>query len=198
VLTPTFIFLGAALICFGGAIGFWASRNIAASANNKQLEQRLQETTAELEKATSELKSYRNNVTEHFTETARLVDNLNQSYKQVHDHLAQGVGELIPEETRQKILNSSSVIHLETANTEAPAEVQPGAQDTTAEAESAQPDKVESISNDTSSEETSTPTTLGSSHNQLNNENIIDSEKEQSSSEQHKPPETELKTAQAH
>jgi uncharacterized membrane-anchored protein YhcB (DUF1043 family) len=41
-----------------------------------------------LQEAEQELSSYRDDVTKHFTETSRLVNNLTQSYRDVHEHLA--------------------------------------------------------------------------------------------------------------
>jgi len=39
-------------------------------------------------------KAYEDEVVEHFTETARLLNNLTETYRDVHNHLAQGAANL--------------------------------------------------------------------------------------------------------
>lgn len=200
MLTPTFIFIGTALFCCGGVVGFLVSRKISASVSNRQLEQKLQDKSTELESANAELKNYRNNVTGHFTETARLIDTLNQSYKQVHDHLTQGVNELIPEDTRKEILSSASIIHIETAtHTTSPTEVHTDTTGVAKEVDQNKNDKQDEIENVevindevTSNHATSSNTTeLANSegvplNNSDSDEKIVNPEKEQ-----HNTPEEE-------
>lgn len=63
-----------------GAIGLYSARSRFLGG---ELEQRLQE----LE---SEYKNYQRDVAEHFAHSAQLVNNLTQSYREVHEHLANG------------------------------------------------------------------------------------------------------------
>ena len=51
-----------------------------------------------------ELNTYKNNVSDHFVQTAALVNNLTHSYKAVYDHLEKGAYQLVGEETLQKRL----------------------------------------------------------------------------------------------
>ncbi|MDH4041615.1 MAG: YhcB family protein [Gammaproteobacteria bacterium] len=44
----------------------------------------------QLEQATANLKSYRREVSNHYVKTAQLVDELTESYRQLHNHLAHG------------------------------------------------------------------------------------------------------------
>lgn len=77
-LALTLLFTLAAGALIGAAImRYWSPRLKV----NKEMAERLQE-------AEQELNSYRDEVTQHFTETSRLVNNLTQSYRDVHEHLA--------------------------------------------------------------------------------------------------------------
>ena len=49
---------------------------------------------------------YRGKVTEHFVETADLVNTLTRSYKRVYDHLEEGAYELVGEETLRRQLDA--------------------------------------------------------------------------------------------
>ena len=75
-------FVAIILVALGGIAGalfmrFWGPQVKA----NRDLENKLKE-------AENQLVSYREEVTQHFTETSRLVNNLTQSYRDVHEHLA--------------------------------------------------------------------------------------------------------------
>ena len=77
-LALTLLFTLAVGALIGAAImRYWSPRLKV----NKEMAERLQE-------AEQELNSYRDEVTQHFTETSRLVNNLTQSYRDVHEHLA--------------------------------------------------------------------------------------------------------------
>lgn len=54
----------------------------------------------------NEFDQYRNKVTEHFVETADLVNTLTRNYKNVYDHLEDGAYELVGEETLRKRLGA--------------------------------------------------------------------------------------------
>ncbi len=67
----------------GAVIGFLMGRS--GGNNNRQ-----QELSEQLESTQKELESYKEQVTGHFEKTAALVNNLTQSYQDVHEHLAKG------------------------------------------------------------------------------------------------------------
>ncbi|MEX0622757.1 MAG: DUF1043 family protein [Saccharospirillum sp.] len=54
----------------------------------------------QLEDLKRQHQSYQINVTEHFSRTTELIDNLNQSYASIRDHLNQGADQLVAPEYR--------------------------------------------------------------------------------------------------
>lgn len=54
----------------------------------------------------NEFDQYRNKVTEHFVDTADLVNTLTRNYKNVYEHLEEGAYELVGEETLRKRLDT--------------------------------------------------------------------------------------------
>ncbi len=80
----------AAVTCFiiGGIAGLvFGNSKQAANRKNKDLE-------SDLEQSQAELRNYQKQVNDHFHKTAELVRELNESYKGVHQHLAQGAHQL--------------------------------------------------------------------------------------------------------
>ena len=80
----------AAVACFiiGGVAGLvFGNSKQTADRKNKDLEK-------DLEQSQAELRSYQQQVNDHFQKTAELVRELNESYKGVHQHLAQGAHQL--------------------------------------------------------------------------------------------------------
>lgn len=80
----------AAVACFiiGGVAGLvFGNSKQAANRKNKDLEK-------DLEQSQAELRTYQKQVNDHFQKTAELVRELNESYKGVHQHLAQGAHQL--------------------------------------------------------------------------------------------------------
>ncbi|HSG61139.1 MAG TPA: DUF1043 family protein [Pseudomonadales bacterium] len=77
-----------ASLILGGVAGlvFGNSKN-TANKKNKDLEKSLAESQ-------EELRGYQKQVNEHFQKTAELVRELNESYRGVHQHLAQGAHQL--------------------------------------------------------------------------------------------------------
>nr|WP_243748931.1 DUF1043 family protein [Pseudomaricurvus alcaniphilus] len=94
----TLIIAVIAALIVGGLIGAGLFKGLAPQQKqNRSLETRLQ-------KAEDQLKEYQQEVTEHFIETSELVNNLTQSYKDVHEHLASGALKLTnPDISRQLI-----------------------------------------------------------------------------------------------
>jgi uncharacterized protein len=76
--------VGAAAALLGFLLGWLAGRNTSvATLKNRELEQKL-------ERVIQDRKAYEDEVVEHFTETATLLNNLTESYREVHNHLANG------------------------------------------------------------------------------------------------------------
>lgn len=72
----------------GGVGGYFLGRSSSAGVRRSlQLEEDLREARGELER-------YRNNVVEHFTTTAQLVNKLTADYRAVYQHLSRGAQEL--------------------------------------------------------------------------------------------------------
>ncbi len=75
------IIVACSALFFGGIIGLLIGR---ASSSPEQ-QHKLQK---DLDSANRELNTYKEQVTEHFSRTAELVNNLTESYRDVHQHLA--------------------------------------------------------------------------------------------------------------
>ncbi|MCY4044483.1 MAG: YhcB family protein [Cellvibrionales bacterium] len=78
------------ICCFlaGGIIGaFFTSRYSANEKKNRDLEKHLHESQ-------TELKQYRQEVTEHFMTTSNLLNNLTETYRDIHNHLADSASKL--------------------------------------------------------------------------------------------------------
>lgn len=91
------ITVSAITFCIGGLIGAVISRTLMPPAQQKELENSLAAVRKELD-------DYHNDVAQHFAETSRLVNNLTQSYKDVHEHLAKGAIQLTNAEISKQIL----------------------------------------------------------------------------------------------
>jgi len=96
--TTETLLIAATCIIIGAIIGtFISSRLSSDSRKNRDL-------SGELTEAKNHLHQYQKQVEEHFIETARLVDNLTQNYREVHNHLAQGASELLDDIEEEKTL----------------------------------------------------------------------------------------------
>lgn len=93
------IMVSAITLCVGGLIGAVISRTLLPPEMQKDLEQRLQASREELDR-------YQQDVAQHFAETSKLVSNLTNSYKEVHDHLAKGAIELTNAEISKQMLEA--------------------------------------------------------------------------------------------
>lgn len=78
-----FILVAAIALIAGIIIGRMLSNSGANAAHKRELEE-------ELQQARKELADYKQDVSEHFSQTAELVNNLTNSYRDVHTHLASG------------------------------------------------------------------------------------------------------------
>ncbi|HEY6130588.1 MAG TPA: DUF1043 family protein [Halioglobus sp.] len=66
----------------------------AAGRRTSVAEKKYREITLKLEQVTQEKLTFEAEVAEHFTKTADLLNNLTESYREVHNHLAQGAATL--------------------------------------------------------------------------------------------------------
>lgn len=92
------IFAGFGLFVLGLIIGAVFQRSFAGDpAKSKRLEQKLAETQEAYTK-------YQAEVSAHFMDTARKVQNLNNSYREVHEQLAKGAGKLCSDDEANDFL----------------------------------------------------------------------------------------------
>ncbi len=92
------IVISSITLFIGGIIGVIIGRSLTPKLQ-KSLELRLQESKEELDQ-------YQHDVAQHFADTAKLVTNLTQSYKDVHDHLSKGAVELSSAEIAKQVVNA--------------------------------------------------------------------------------------------
>lgn len=72
----------------GLGLGLLFGRRASASA------QKYREVERKLDQVLQDKKAYEDDVVEHFTDTAKLLNNLTESYRDVHNHLAKGASTL--------------------------------------------------------------------------------------------------------
>lgn len=80
--------VGAALAFLGLVLGWLAGRGTSSA------EKKYRDVALKLEQVMQDKKAYEDDVVEHFTETAKLLNSLTESYREVHNHLAQGAATL--------------------------------------------------------------------------------------------------------
>jgi uncharacterized membrane-anchored protein YhcB (DUF1043 family) len=85
---PIVIAIGAALFFLGLGLGVLLGRSTSPAA------QRQRDAERKLEQLLQDKKAYEDEVVEHFTDTARLLNNLTERYRDVHNHLAKGASTL--------------------------------------------------------------------------------------------------------
>lgn len=80
--------LGIAVGLAGLLLGWLAGKRASADAV------KYRDLTLKLDRVMQDKKAYEDDVVEHFTETAKLLNDLTESYREVHNHLAQGANGL--------------------------------------------------------------------------------------------------------
>ena len=93
-----------ALICLaaGAAIGLLLAR----LSNPEQ--QKVRELEGKLQHAEDNLKDYQQEVTEHFIQTSGLINNLTQSYRAVHEHMAGSAMHLANPDISRQLVNAGT------------------------------------------------------------------------------------------
>lgn len=95
------LWAGLGLFVLGILIGTFFQRSFSSdSGKSKRLEQKLAETQEAYTK-------YQAEVSAHFMDTARKVQNLNNSYREVHEQLAKGAGRLCSDDEANDFLSIS-------------------------------------------------------------------------------------------
>ena len=82
------IIAGAALFVLGLGLGTLLGRRSSPAA------QRQRDAELKLEQVLQDKKAYEDEVVDHFTDTAKLLNNLTERYRDVHNHLAKGADAL--------------------------------------------------------------------------------------------------------
>ena len=80
--------VGITLGLAGLLLGWIAGKRFSADATKHR------DLTLKLDQVMQDKKAYEDDVVEHFTETAKLLNSLTESYREVHNHLAQGASGL--------------------------------------------------------------------------------------------------------
>ena len=88
-LTPTMLAAGAVGSLLVGLLLGWLLGRRTSATNQKY-----RDVERKLDQVLQEKKVYEDEVVEHFTETAKLLNNLTDSYRDVHNHLANGAAAL--------------------------------------------------------------------------------------------------------
>ena len=79
---------GAVLLILGLAFGMLLGRRTSTAG------QKYREVERKLDEVLQDKKAYEDEVVEHFSDTAKLLNNLTESYRDVHNHLAKGAATL--------------------------------------------------------------------------------------------------------
>jgi uncharacterized membrane-anchored protein YhcB (DUF1043 family) len=82
------IVVGAALFVLGLGLGALLGRRTSPAAKRQRAAE------IKLDQVLQDKKAYEDEVVEHFTETAKLLNNLTERYRDVHNHLARGASTL--------------------------------------------------------------------------------------------------------
>jgi uncharacterized membrane-anchored protein YhcB (DUF1043 family) len=93
--------VAAAALVFGCLVGIFLTRTLSSQ------EQKARDLESKLKYSEDKLTQYQQEVTQHFAQTANLVNNLTQSYKDVHDHLASDALKFANVDISRQLLKSS-------------------------------------------------------------------------------------------
>lgn len=101
ITLTTVLFISLTSLVCGIVIGALVTRLNRPTGQQRELE-------SELQKAQEELATYRHDITNHFAETAQRINTLNQSYRDVHDHLASSALKFANVEISRQMLGKTS------------------------------------------------------------------------------------------
>ena len=93
------VLTGAVAVATGLGLGLLIGRKFSADR------QKQRELERHLDRLGQEQKNYQHEVAEHFSDTAKLLRNLAESYRDVHNHLASGAENLCSESHNVPVLN---------------------------------------------------------------------------------------------
>lgn len=82
------IIVGGVLFVIGAGLGVLLGRRTSPAAHRQRAAE------LKLEQVLQDKKAYEDDVVEHFTDTAKLLNNLTERYRDVHNHLARGASTL--------------------------------------------------------------------------------------------------------
>ena len=97
----TLVFTGFFFMLCGTALGAFLLHIFRSNVYSRELEQRLHD-------AESTLQSYQRDVAESFSQTSQHIHNMTQSYRDMHEHLANSALKLATPEISRKILESAN------------------------------------------------------------------------------------------
>lgn len=97
----TLVFTGFFFLLCGTALGAFLLHIFRSNVYSRELEQRLND-------AESTLQSYQRDVAESFSQTSHHIQNMTQSYREMHEHLANSALKLATPEISRKILESNT------------------------------------------------------------------------------------------
>ncbi len=97
----TLISVAAAALIFGCLLGVLLNRTLSSQ------EQKARALKTKLQDSEKQLLQYQQEVTQHFAQTANLVNTLTQSYKDVHEHLASDALKFANVDITRQLLKSS-------------------------------------------------------------------------------------------
>lgn len=94
------LIISLAALLFGLGLGVLLGRGRLGQGGSTQLANRLQQ-------AESELENYQHQVAKHFVDTSQRISDLTQSYRELHEHLAEGAARLASPDISRKLLEAA-------------------------------------------------------------------------------------------
>jgi uncharacterized membrane-anchored protein YhcB (DUF1043 family) len=92
ITLPVMVIAALLVLCVGLGIGILMGRGMSSDS------QKYRETERKLDQVLQDKKAYEDEVVQHFSDTARLLNNLTESYREVHNQLAVGAATLCKEQ----------------------------------------------------------------------------------------------------
>lgn len=100
MINLTLILVSAACLLIGAGLGHLVSRK------NQPGDESVADLQAKLEQTEEQLKRYQQEVTEHFIQVSNLTNNMTQSYRKIHEHLATSAIRLANPEIGRQLLKA--------------------------------------------------------------------------------------------